>query len=378
MPRESVNVRELKRKAVASLRTTITAFNALDDDGRVTTVLLHLQHSFEMLLKAALDKNKVPVFDKRSERSITFEFSVRKAQETEGIKLTDEEAGTLRVIDAWRDAAQHWYLVLDEALLYLHVRAAVTLFEELLSRVFSEPMADHVPARVLPISAEPPQDVQLLVDREYERVAQLLGPNKRGRGEAQARIRALLAMEAHNDADAGEVRQADVRRVEKAVRQGSPREQTFPKLATVASDISGEGLTVQVKLVKSGGLPMTYVSDSASSNAAGIRLVDLEKKFYMGAFDLADRAGITRNKAVALRRHLDLDANDDVHSHRFVHGSQKLMRYSDNALRKMKTALEHYDIEQIWSAHRTARKGQVTPSCTQPGCAERNEESPSK
>lgn len=378
MPRESVNVRELKRKAVASLRTTITAFNALDDDGRVTTVLLHLQHSFEMLLKAALDKNKVPVFDKRSERSIKFEFSVRKAQETEGIKLTDEEAGTLRVIDAWRDAAQHWYLVLDEALLYLHVRAAVTLFEELLSRVFSEPMADHVPARVLPISAEPPQDVQLLVDREYERVAQLLGPNKRGRGEAQARIRTLLAMEAHNDADAGEIRQADVRRVEKAVRQGSTREQTFPKLATVASDISGEGLTVQVKLVKSGGLPMTYVSDGTSGNAAGIRLVDLEKKFYMGAFDLADRAGITRNKAAALRRHLGLDANDDVHSHRFVHGSQKLMRYSDNALRKMKAALEEYDLEQIWSAHRTARKGHVTPSCTQPGCAERNEESPSK
>jgi len=51
MPRESYNVRVLKSKALASFRSAVTAFNALDNDGRVTSVLLNLQHAFEMLLK---------------------------------------------------------------------------------------------------------------------------------------------------------------------------------------------------------------------------------------------------------------------------------------------------------------------------------------
>lgn len=45
--------RLLKAKAIASLRRAAQAFNSLEGDGRVTTVLLHSQHSFEMLL--ALD-----------------------------------------------------------------------------------------------------------------------------------------------------------------------------------------------------------------------------------------------------------------------------------------------------------------------------------
>lgn len=82
---------------------------------------------------------------------------------------------------------------------------------------------------------------------------------------------------------------------------------------------------------------MTYTSEPDADTAA-IRMVDLEKKFYMGAHDLADRAKIPRNRATALRRHLGLDANDDKFSHRFVLGSQKMLRYSDNALRAMNEA----------------------------------------
>jgi hypothetical protein len=46
--------RVLKRKALTSFITAAEAFNSPRDDGRVTKVLLHLQHAFEMLLKAAL------------------------------------------------------------------------------------------------------------------------------------------------------------------------------------------------------------------------------------------------------------------------------------------------------------------------------------
>jgi hypothetical protein len=48
--------RVLKHKALTSFITAAEAFNSPRDDGRVTKVLLHLQHSFEMLLKVTLVK----------------------------------------------------------------------------------------------------------------------------------------------------------------------------------------------------------------------------------------------------------------------------------------------------------------------------------
>jgi hypothetical protein len=70
MPREPYNVRVLRGKAIASLRTGVAAFNGLDDDARTTTVLLSLQHAFEMLLKAILEAKKDKgVFDTSEPRS---------------------------------------------------------------------------------------------------------------------------------------------------------------------------------------------------------------------------------------------------------------------------------------------------------------------
>jgi|GEM_PF-6178964 len=67
------DARTLKGKALCSLRTGMQAFNSFDDDGRITTVLLHLQHACEMLLKAVLVQNQAKVFDKEAGRSISFD-----------------------------------------------------------------------------------------------------------------------------------------------------------------------------------------------------------------------------------------------------------------------------------------------------------------
>lgn len=370
MPRESYNVRVLRAKALSSFRRGVAAFNGVESDGRVTVILLSFQHAFEMLLKAILDAKKVSVFDKKSQRSISLESAIRLCQQLDGVKLSDEEAGTIRVLDSLRDAEQHWYIVVDEGLLYLDVRAGVTLFDALLTRAFGERLADHLPIRVLPISAEPPRSLDLLVDREFQRVADLLKPGRRASAEAMARIRSLLATESFTDPDAAEVSEADVRRVAKGIRDGKSRSLVFPKLSGLSSDIQGSGLTVEVRMVKSGGLPVTYTND-ASADVSAIRTVDLEKKFYMGPHDLADRCSVSRNKATALRRHLGLDANDDHFSHRFVLGKTKLLRYSDNALRAMRTALETVDIERVWKAHRTVpgnASDLTRPPCDQPGC----------
>ncbi|HWI22379.1 MAG TPA: hypothetical protein VNT22_07170 [Baekduia sp.] len=93
-------------KSMASLRRAIGAFNAMDDDGRRTAVLLFAQHSAEMLVKAALVEKDVRVMDNRSGRSIGFETCLNLAGQHLG--LTADQVGQLRSVDALRDDEQHW------------------------------------------------------------------------------------------------------------------------------------------------------------------------------------------------------------------------------------------------------------------------------
>lgn len=370
MPRESYDIRTLRSKAIASLRVGVVAFNGLNDDARVTRVLLHLQHSFEMLLKAGLlATGDTAVFDRKKQIAIGMETCVKRCQQQAGIKLTNDEAGTIRVLDNLRDGEQHWHQVIEEGMLYLHARAAVTLFDDLLHRIWGMRLAEHIPLRVLPISAEPPQELDLLVDHEYKRIAELLKPGRRATAEAKGHIRTLLATEALSDADAVEINESDVNRVVKGIRDGKTREQVFPKLTGVSSATSGDGLTVEVRFVKRDGLPVTFTTESGEDVAA-IRKVDLEKKFHMGPYDLADKAGIDRTRAVGLRRHLGLDDDDDHYSHTFRFGSQSYRRYSDNALKAMRDAKKAVDIEKVWRAHQKWPSNRSTPqpACDQPGC----------
>lgn len=370
MPRESYDVRTLRQKALASLRMGVVAYNGLDDDARVTRVLLHLQHAFEMLLKAALlAKGDKAVFDKKRRMAIGMEATIKRCQQQAGIKLTDEEAGAIRVLDNLRDGEQHWHQVVEEQMLYLHARAAVTLFDDLLDRVWGLRLADHIPVRVLPLSAEPPEELHLLVEREYERISQLLKPGRRATAEAKGRIRTLLATEALTDPDAVEISESDVNRVVKGVREGKTREQVFPKLTGVTSMTTGGGLTLEVRFSKGSGLPVTFTNDP-DVEVAAIREVDLEKKFHMGAYDLADKAGVGRIRAVALRRHLGLDNDDDYHSHMFKFGSQSHRRYSNNALTAMRESLKEVDLDKVWQSHRPIPSNQKVPPppCDQPGC----------
>jgi len=361
----------LHGKALSSMRTAMTAFNSPHDDGRATVVLLHLQHAFEMLLKAALVQGGAKVFDKKSGRSIGFEAAINQSCQLVTLKLTQDEAGTLRAIDALRDDEQHWFNDVTEGLLYLHARAAVTLFDEVLFRAFEQRLADHLPNRVLPVSTEAPQDILALVDSEYANIAELLKPSRRVRGEARAKIRTLLALEAHVAEDT-KVSDSDVNRVEKGIKAGKARQQVFPKLNPLSAEISGTGLTVKVKIVKQAdALPVRLVRDGDDDeivDAAAVREVDLQKKFHWSPFDLADKLSISRPRATALREHLGID-DDPNCRHTFEFGSQRHPRYSDNALTRMRQAMANQDIDAIWKSHGSGRRSKPRPPCSLPDCA---------
>ncbi|WP_371795297.1 hypothetical protein [Streptomyces sp. NBC_01718] len=358
------STRTLKKKALASLRSMATSFNSVDEDGRTTTVLLHLQHSFEMLTKAALVHNNVPVFDKNLGRSIGFEKCLQLARQDASIKLTDAEAGTLRAIDALRDDEQHWFNVVNEQILFIHARAAVTLFDDLLSRVFNERLADHLPLRVLPISTEPPAGLDILIDREFTQIKELLRPGRRARNEARARIRTLLAIEGHVSEDSL-VSEKDVDRVENGISQGKIRASVFPNLEAVSTAFSGEGPTLTVRFDKKSGPAVRFAGND--SDAAAIREVDLQKKYHWTATQLAQKLGISTPKSLALRQHLGID-QDATCYYVFEMGAQKHPRFSDNALGRMRESLNEVDMERVWEAHKPIGKGKNPRACTVEGC----------
>ena len=207
--------RTLKAKSIASFRRGLSAFNSYDEDGRSTAVLLHLQHACEMLLKAMLVQKRVEVFDKKSGTSIGFARCANLTQSAGHI--TESQAGVMRAIDSLRDAEQHWLLKLDEGLMYMHARALVTVFDETLKASFEDALVEHLPTRVLPVSSQAPQNIEILMDNEYTQIRELLTPGRRARDEARGRIRALLAMESHLVEDVA-VSEKDIDRVESAIR----------------------------------------------------------------------------------------------------------------------------------------------------------------
>ena len=354
--------RVLKRKALTSFITAAEAFNSPRDDGRVTKVLLHLQHAFEMLLKAALVQTRKPVFDQVTGRSIGFERCIGLAMSDDAIKLSETDAGTLRAIDAMRDDEQHWFNEVSEQILYLHVRAGVTLFDDILQRVFGERLNTVFPERVLPVSADPPKDLALLLDDEYTQIRELLRPGRRAGHEARARF----APSGHGSPR--RARDPRLRQGRRQGREGHPQRRP-PRQGLPApfrrGDRGRRGRPHDHRpLHQEGRCPGSLhgrrldprCRRPADRPAEQVPLVQGRARHILGT---------SRSRAVALRRHLGID-DDESCSHDFQFGSTRHRQYSDNALTKMREAVRDLDMDAIWKAHNPA--GKACPPCSVQGC----------
>lgn len=346
---------QLQRKALSSLKRAISAFNSTDDDGRQTAVLLHLQHAAEMMLKAALTNQQVAVFDKKTGRSLGFDRCLNLA--AEHLQLDVSDIGVLRTVDSLRDDEQHWLGDMSEELLFLHARAAVGVLDKAMQTAFGEGLADHLPPRALPITTRPLDDFDVLIDRQYSQISDLLQTGKRRRAEARSLIRGMLAMEGHAAEDV-KVSERDVNRVEKGMREGKSLADVFPRLTTVAAAIHTDGPVVTVQFTKKKGAPVHFVRADDPAESAAVREIDLQKKFHWSASELAKKVGLTSPKATALRRHLDIDADPDC-VHEFHFGGIKLIQYSDNAYTRMRDALDDpaTDMDAIWAEHGFGGRG---------------------
>lgn len=343
------DAKTLKQKAIASLKRGLVAFNSHDDDGRPETVLLLLQHASEMLVKALLVQKGQSVFEKEKGTSIGIVKALNQAQ-SKGW-LSAEQVGSIRVVDAMRDQAQHWMLVVPEDVLYINARALISTLDEILTKHFEDTLADNLPVRVLPLSTQPVPDFLTLVNREYSQIRELLAPGRRARDVARGRITALLAMEAHVS-DEVAVSKRDLDRIEEAIRSDTPIDRVFPRLMTLATHQEGEGPTFRVRITKSQDAPpVRFSSGDDPEGAAAIRELDLQKKYHWSATTLAQKLKLSRPKTKAVRDYLGID-DDPANAMVFQFGATKHLRFSDNALRRLQEEINPQLVEEAWRCRR--------------------------
>lgn len=351
------DVERLLRQGLDSLVLAVEHFNRPSEIGRQASVLIMLDHACEMILKAGFLQRGADIRNPKNGYAHSLEFCVNKATDDGQIKfLSDDQRRTLMVLNGLRDQAQHYLVDVSEQILYTVAQSTVTLLSELLGRVFGRTLAEHLPARVLPISTNPPRDIQLLMDDEFTQLKRLLECGQDDRLKAEPRLRSLVTIDRALKGQPTPVPDEEYRSIEQAVRASADWTAVFQGVSQVRLATDGVGIDIAIHLTKSEGIPMRVVKDGeCPEGTIAIRKVDDTSFYCYNATALAKRAKIPLQRLLALIRYLHIP-NDAECFKEITIGKSRFKMYSANALKKIKEALPNVNMEEIWQNYRPRRR----------------------
>lgn len=350
MPRTKRDVAELKTRAINSLVLGIELFNRPHDQGRSEGVLILLHHAYEMLLKAIIKDKTGAVHTKGEKYTYSFDKCLAVAQGELHV-LTSDERVALSILDAHRDTTVHYYQDVSEDLLYLQAQAAVTLFDDLLQRVFSERLGDHIPERVLPVSTRPPKDLKLLIDSELSQVDRLLQAGSRKGIQAAARLRPILALATAARDDAERVTEAELRKAISQRRQGREWHVILPEIAQLRLDTEGNGISIYLRIKKDAPLAVRVArGDEPVVGTVIDKPVDWFDKYSLNVSDLAEKIGLSVPKARAFLFELDAWTSPDMYGEKRIK-SQLYKRYTKKTLDALREIVAQSSVDEIWAKH---------------------------
>lgn len=350
----------LLEKAIDSILIAVEHFNRPWDRGRKETVLILLDRAFELFLKAAILEKGGKIREPYEKETIGFGKCVRKCLDDAEVKfLTEEEALTLQIINSLRDAAQHDVVQLSEQGMYLHCQAGVTTFRDLLDRVFDQKLSDHVPERVLPISASPPKDLHTMVDIEFAEIADQLKRYSRFQVEAKAKLKALAIIESSLHGVRSQPSELEVNALARKVREGKSWQEIFPGIATLQINTEGEGVNVSIRIVKKAGEAVQIVPEGMpGATVMAVRKIDLLGYFSLGLKELSEKVGLSPPRALAVIRELKLQESDEYFKE-FQVSSQHFKRYSARAVEKLMADLPSIDMVAVWEKFKPPGKARA-------------------
>lgn len=336
---------------------SIEHFNRPWDKGRIESVLIFLDHSFEMLLKASILHRGGKIREKRAKQTIGFDACVRKALSDGFVKfITEEQALTLQALNSLRDAAQHHLADLSEQHLYLHAQSALTLFRDLLKTVFDRDLTAELPERVLPISTTPLTDMATLFDTEINRIRSLLRPKSRRHVEAFAKIRGLAVLEGAIQGERIQPGTGDLKKLAGKIQSGESWDNVFPGIASIEFTAKGYGPSLDLRISKKGGMPVQVVPEGTpGAGVVAIKRVD-ELGFYnLSLTQLAEKVVLTGPRTLALIRHLNLQSDPDYFKQITI-GKVRFNRYSQKAIDRIKRELPVVSMDKIWEQYGSKRR----------------------
>jgi hypothetical protein len=332
-----------KDTAVESLSLSIELYNRPSAVARDHAVVMMLAHSFEMLLKASIYQPRRTVRDKGDGLSRSLERCIEIS--TSDLRtLTPDERIILMAIKQDRDCATHDTIVMSDDLLWVHMRAGVTVFRRLLRAEFDQTLTDLLPNRVIPVSAAPPRDLQLLVEQELEHLRPLLGRGRRRSAEAAARLRPLLALDGSVAGRTDQPTEAEIARAQRSLTAGGDWKVLLPGLATlqiVPAVPGGDVQEVTLRIVKDGGIvPVRRARAGEEAEALAYRGVSPFEEFGIKLTEFGPRLGLTQYQGQVLIEALHL--KDDERSYfrrRTEAGNVQFQGLSARALKLGRDAL---------------------------------------
>jgi hypothetical protein len=351
MSRYKRNVAPLLERAIESLTLAIELFNRPAETARAHGVLILLQHAFEMLLKAGILQRTGNIHD--DERRYTFGFDKCLRIATEDLSLLNkDERATLSILDAQRDQAAHYYVAVSEDVLYVHAQSAITLFDSLLSRAFSQSLADTLPSRVLPISTRPPRDLVVLLNSELTEVDRLLAIGTRHGAQAAARLRTVLSFAVGSREALERVPESEIEAAITRRRKMQEWEIILPEIAQLRLSTDGSGIPISMRISKQAGIPVRVAQPGEPVEGTLIKQeIDPWTVFNLSRDDLAEKLGLTGPRTHALIFELDLQS-DPACYRELKKKSQIYKGYSKKALDRLRQAKKDLDVESVWLKYR--------------------------
>lgn len=347
-------VKKLLQKAIDSLIISVEIFNRPSDIGRCTASLIFMDHSFEMLLKAAIVHKGGSIWEKDSPNTIGFDKCLRIALSNGDVKfLTNDQALSLQVINGERDAAQHYILDISEPQLYIHMQGGFTLFSDILRTVFNESLTKYFPERVLPIATLAPTEIDTLFRFEIKEIRKLLQPNTRKRSEALARLRPMAIL---NSAVLGEkntqISEREINKIADAVQDGKSWDEIFPGVARIQINKDGDGAKIALRITKKGDVEVSLVKEGTKdASVVAIKTVN-DLDYYNLGFktlcnNIAKKYPISTTKLQAVIKHLEIKTNAEYYKEIKIE-SQLHKRYSGKAQKYLLEQLPKLDVENNW------------------------------
>jgi hypothetical protein len=351
VPKLKKNVQPLLDRSIESLILAIELFNRPSEAARTHGVLMFLQHSFEMLLKAAILQKTGTIHPK--EDGYTYSFARCLLIAHDEIKILDRnEKLTLEILDAQRDQAVHFYTDVSEDMLYVHAQSSVTLFTELLSAAFDRDLSALLPSRILPVSTRPPEQLQALLWNELQEVDRLLESGKRRGAQAAAKLRSVLAFTVGIREGRQRVTEEEIEKAIQSRRGESDWSVILPEVVQLDLSANGMGVPVFFKISKNATASVRIAAAGEEPIGTLVKQeIDVWDVFTLSLDDLAKKLEQNRSRTLALV--YECKIQEDPRLYRVLkRKSQTHKGYSKKALDVLRSALLTADMDLVWQQNK--------------------------